>query len=34
MDPIMIAAGVVLVVVLAIFGAISFVGLAGPSQRW
>ena len=34
MDPIMIGAGVVLVVVLAILGAISLVGLAGPSQRW
>jgi|GEM_PF-6342276 len=34
MDPVMIAAGVVLVVVLAIFSAISLVGLAGPSQRW
>lgn len=34
MDPLMIAAGIVLVVVLAIFSAISLVGLAGPTQRW
>ncbi len=34
MDPLMIAVGIVLVVVLAIFSAISLVGLTDPSQRW
>lgn len=34
MDPIMIGAGIVLVVFLAIFTAIAFLGLVGPSRRW
>jgi hypothetical protein len=34
MDPVLIGVGVVLVVVLAIFGAVSFSGLVGPTKRW
>lgn len=34
MDPVLVGAVIVLVVVLAIFSAISLLGLVGPSQRW
>ena len=34
MDPVLVGAVIVLVVVLAIFSAISFLGLVGPSKRW
>ena len=34
MDPVLVGAVIVLVVVLVIFSAISLLGLLGPSQRW
>jgi len=34
MDPVLIGAGIVLLVVLAIFSALSFLGLVGPTKRW
>jgi hypothetical protein len=34
MDPVLIGAGIVLVVVLVIFSAISLLALVGPSKRW
>jgi len=34
MDPVLVGAVIVLVVVLAIFSAISLLGLVGPSKRW
>lgn len=34
MDPVLIGAGIVLVIVLAIFGAVSVSGLVGPTKRW
>ena len=34
MDPVLVGAVIVLVVVLAIFSAISLLGLVGSSKRW